>query len=141
MGFEQLASFKDELAKQAAAKKEAQKQKCESENIKKPSVDQVLRTIGVLQKHFPLTFPQKPNTKVSLKIGIHKDLLQQAEAIGLTPNDIRAALKKWVKGRRYSECMIAGAARFDLQGKEAGFVSKDEAVQGDKATEDQLEHA
>ncbi|QPK62556.1 ProQ/FinO family protein [Methylomonas sp. LL1] len=140
MGFEQLASLKDELAKQAAAKKEAQKQKRESENIKKPQVDPVLRTIGLLQKHFPLAFPKKPLPKVPLKIGIHKDLLEHAKALGLTPNDIRAAMKKWVKGKRYSECMIEGAARIDLQGKEAGFVSKDEAVQGNKTTEDQLAH-
>jgi ProP effector len=141
MGFEQLASLKDELAKQAAAKKEAQKPKRESENIKKPPVDPVLRTIGLLQKHFPLAFPKKPNSKVPLKIGIHKDLFQQAEAIGLTQNDIRAAMKKWVKGKRYSECMVAGAARVDLQGQEVGFVNKDEAVQGIKTIEGQLEHA
>lgn len=141
MGFEQLASLKDELAKQTAAKKEAQKQKRESENIKKPPVDPVLRTIGLLQKHFPLAFPKKPNSKVPLKIGIHKDLLQQAEVLGLTTNDIRAAMKKWVKGKRYSECIVVGAARIDLQGKEAGFVTKDEAERANKISADQLAHA
>ena len=94
MGFEQLASLKDELAKQAAAKKEAQKQNRASETNKKTPVDPVLRTIGILQKQFPLAFPKKPSPKVPLKIGIHKDLLEQAESLGLTSNDIRAALKK-----------------------------------------------
>ena len=141
MGFEQLASLKDELAKQAAAKKEAQKQNRASETNKKTPVDPVLRTIGILQKQFPLAFPKKPNPKVPLKIGIHKDLFEQAESLGLTSNDIRAALKKWVKGKRYSECMIAGSARVDLQGKEAGFVSKDEALHEDKTSDGQLANA
>lgn len=130
MGFEQLASLKEELAKQAAVKKEAQKR--ESEKNKKPPVDPVLRTIGLLQKHFPLAFPKKPNPKVPLKVGIHKDLLEQAEAIGLTANEIRAALKKWVKGKRYAECLVAGAARIDLQGQEVGFVTKDEVERANK---------
>ncbi len=120
MGFEQLASLKDQLAKQAAAKNEAEKNK-------KPPVDPVLRTIGLLQKHFPQAFPKKPNPKVPLKIGIHKDLIEHAETLGLTANEIRAAMKKWVKGKRYSECMVAGAARIDLQGQPVGFVSKDES--------------
>ena len=132
MGFEQLASLKDELVKQAAAKKEAEKQKCESEKNNKPPVDPVLRIIGLLQKHFPLAFPKKPNPKVPLKIGIHKDLLEQAEALSLTANEIRAAIKKWVKGKRYAECLVAGAARIDLQGQEVGFVTKDEVERANK---------
>lgn len=136
MGFEQLATLKDQLAKQAAAVKEAQKQKRTSENNKKPPVDPVLRTIGLLQKHFPLAFPKKPNPKVPLKIGIHKDLLEQAEMLGLTTNEIRAAMKKWVKGKRYAECMIAGTARIDLLGQEVGFVTKDEAERGNQVSED-----
>lgn len=134
MGFEQLASLKEVLAKQAAAKTEAQKQKRESE---KPPVDPVLRTIGLLQKHFPLAFPKKPNPKVPLKIGIHKDLLEHAKALGLTGNGIRSAMKKWVMGKRYSECLVAGAARIDLHGKEVGFVTKDEAERANK-TPDKL---
>lgn len=110
MGFEQLASLKDELAKRATAEKEVQNQKRESENIK------------------------KPNSKVPLKIGIHKDLLEHAKALGLTPTEIRAALKKWVKGKRYSECMVASAARIDLQGQKVGFVSNDELCKLNDAT-------
>ncbi len=132
MGFEQLASLKEDLAKQAAAKKEAEKQTREPEKNRKPAVDPVLRTIGLLQKHFPLAFPKKPNPKVPLKIGIHKDLLEHAEMLGLTANEIRAAMKKWVKGKRYAECMVAGTARIDLQGQEAGFVTKDEAELANK---------
>ncbi len=134
MGFEQLASLKEDLAKQAAAKKEAEKQTRESEKNRKPAVDPVLRTIGLLQKHFPLAFPKKPNPKLPLKIGIHKDLLEQAETLGLTANEIRSAMKKWVKGKRYAECMVAGAARIDLQGQEAGFVTKDEAELANKTS-------
>lgn len=68
-----------------------------------------------------------------LNIGIHKDLLEQAEALGITASDIRAAMKKWIKSKRYSECMVAGAARIDLKGQEVGFVTKDEAEQSNKA--------
>jgi ProP effector len=133
MGFEQLASLKDELAKQAAAKKEAEKQKRESEKNRKLPVDPVLQTIGLLQKHFPLAFPKKPNPKVPLKIGIHKDLLEQAEALGITASDIRAAMKKWIKSKRYTECMAEGAARVGLQGQEVGFVTKDEVDRANTA--------
>ena len=132
MGFEQLASLKEDLAKQAAARKEAEKQKRGSANNKLSPVDPVLRTIALLQKHFPLAFPKKPNAKVPLKIGIHKDLLEQAETLGLTANEIRAAMKKWVKGKRYAECLVAGAARIDLQGQEVGFVTKDEVERANK---------
>jgi len=131
MGFEQLAPLKDALVKQAAAKKEARKRETEN-TTNTPPVDPVVRIIGLLQKHFPLAFPKKPAPKVPLKIGIHKDLLVHAERLGLSETDIRSALKKWCKGKRYTECMAAGAVRVDLQGCEAGFVSKEEASHADK---------
>lgn len=131
MGFEQLASLKEELAKQAAAKQENRKRGAEKPATKAP-VDPVVRTIGLLQKHYPLAFPKRPLPKVPLKIGIHKDLLEQAEKLGLSQNEIRAAIKKWCKGKRYSECLVAGAARLDLQGLEAGQVSKEEAAQAER---------
>lgn len=131
MGFKQLAPLKEALAKQAAAKKEAQKRDTDKSTNTSP-VDPVVRHIGLLQKHFPLAFPKKPASKVPLKIGIHKDLLQHAEKLGLSETEIRAALKKWCKGKRYMECMVAGAVRVDLQGHEAGFVSKEEASFADK---------
>lgn len=131
MGFEQLASLKAELKKQAIA----QNKKLKEDKAAKTTgpVDPIIRTIGLLQKHFPLAFPKKPNPKVPLKIAIHKDLFAHSEELGLSQSEIRAALKKWCRGRRYSECLVAGAARVDLQGKEVGYVTKEEAAQSDKS--------
>jgi ProP effector len=127
MGFEQLASLKLEMSKQAAAKKQTEK------TTRQAAVDPVLRTIGLLQKHYPLAFPKKPAAKIPLKIGIHQDLLSDAEKLGISAEDIRAALKIWCKGKRYAECMEAGVARVDLQGQVAGYVSKDEASYADRS--------
>jgi len=133
MGFEQLAPLKAELEKQAIAQKQAQKRKLtEGKAAKTAAIDPVVRTIGLLQKHFPLAFPKKPNPKVPLKIAIHKDLFAHSEALGLSQNEIRAALKKWCRGRRYAECLVAGAARVDLQGNEVGYVTKEEAAQSEQ---------
>ncbi|MGR8931678.1 MAG: ProQ/FinO family protein [Gammaproteobacteria bacterium] len=131
MGFEQLAPLKEALVKQATAKKEARKREIGNASNTQP-VDPSLRIIGLLQKHFPLAFPKKPAPKIPLKIGIHKDLLMHADALGISETEIRSALKKWCKGKRYTECMEAGAVRVDLQGREAGFVSKEEASYADK---------
>ena len=131
MGFEQLAPLRETLAKQAKLEKEAQKRE-KPKTTNAPAIDPAVRSIGLLQKHFPLAFPKKPAPKFPLKIGIHKDLLQHTEELGLSEAEIRAALKKWCKGKRYTECMVAGAARVDLQGREAGFVSKEEASYADK---------
>lgn len=131
MGFEQLASLKDELARQAAAEKEKQEAEKAEKTFKRAKVDPIVLIIGRLQKQFPLAFPKKPSPKVPLKIGIHKDLLEQAEKLGIDKNDIRAAVKKWCRGNRYSECMIAGAARIDLGGNEVGQVTKEEAAQAE----------
>ncbi|MGY6274860.1 ProQ/FinO family protein [Methylomonas sp. MgM2] len=141
MDLKQLASLKEELARQAASKNKAQDRKLDADNpVKTPPVDPVLRTIGLLQKRFPLAFPKKPHPKVPLKIGIHKELINQAESLGITAKEIRAALRKWCKGKRYSECMMAGAARVDLQGKEAGHVTKEEAYQAENR-EALIQHA
>lgn len=129
MGFEQLASLKTELAQQAAAEKEKQRTQ---KAAKRMPVDPLVHIIGQLQKQFPLAFPKKPLPKVPLKIGIHKDLLEQAETLGVSKNDLRAAVKKWCRGKRYSECLIAGAARIDLNGNEVGQVSKEEAAQAEQ---------
>lgn len=132
MGFEQLASLKDEFAQKAAAEKEKKKAKTADKNSKKAPVDPLVLIIGRLQKYFPLAFPKRPSPKVPLKIGIHKDLQEQAEQLGIDPSDIRAAVKKWCRSNRYSECMVAGAARIDLAGNEAGQVTKEEAAQAEK---------
>lgn len=129
MGFEQLATLKSELAQQAAAEKEKQ---IMGKTTKRAKVDPLVLIIAQLQKQFPLAFPKKPAPKVPLKIGIHKDLLEYAESLGISKNDVRAAVKKWCRSNRYSECLSVGAARVDLKGNEVGNVTKEEAAQAEK---------
>jgi ProP effector len=129
MGFEQLASLKTELAKQAKAEKAKQRME---KPAKKMPVDPLVQIIGQLQKQYPLAFPKKPSPKVPLKIGVHKDLLEQSEALGISKKELRAAVKKWCRGKRYAECLVVGAARIDLNGNAVGEVTKEEAAQADQ---------
>ncbi|MCK9609222.1 MAG: ProQ/FinO family protein [Methylomonas sp.] len=138
MAFEQLAALKEQLTRQAAEKEAIQQ---EAENPNRPPVDPVVKHIGLLQKYFPLAFPKKPAAKMPLKIGIHKDLVAHAEQLELSAIEIRAALKKWCQGKRYNECMVAGAARVNLHGHAAGFVSKEEASFADKRKPQQQDSA
>lgn len=134
MGFEQLASLRDELAQQAAAEKLAKRQKQDKVSPAK-KVDPVVLVIGQLQKKFPLAFPKNPAPKVPLKIGIHKDILEQSDQLGIKKNDLRAAIKTWCWGNRYWECIVDGAARVDLHGNAAGQVTKEDAEQSTKLKE------
>jgi len=127
MGFEQLAPLKAQFVKQRESQQTKQRPKT-SKSTQQTPVDPVVVTIALLQKHFPLAFPKKPAAKVALKIGIHKDLIEHAETLGITAGEIRLALKKWCQGKRYAECMIEGAVRVDLQGQASGVVTKEEAA-------------
>ncbi len=123
MAFEQLASLRDQLAKEAAAAKQ-------SKNLPKKkakpvtSIDPVILTIRSLQKHFLLAFPKKPASKLPLKIGIHEDLLAQADQLAVDIDVLRTAIKTWCSGLRYWDCLIEDAIRVDLNGEPAGHVSK-----------------
>ncbi|WP_446809312.1 ProQ/FinO family protein [Methylomonas sp. 2BW1-5-20] len=135
MGFEQLASLRDELVKQAAAEKETKRQKKADDRTtvkKSGKVDPLLAVIGLLQKKFPLAFPKKPAAKVPLKIGIHKDILEQATELGTNKNELRAAIKAWCWGNRYWDCLTEDAVRVDLLGNAAGLVTKIDADQASK---------
>jgi ProP effector len=129
MGFEQLASLREELARQSAAKKrEKQPKKNNASPTKKTViVDPTVLIIGQLQKKFPLAFPKKPAPKVPLKIGIHKDLLEQVDRLGIEENELRAAIKTWCRGQRYRDCLVEDAVRVDLGGNAVGVVTKEEA--------------
>ncbi|MCQ8118585.1 ProQ/FinO family protein [Methylomonas rosea] len=135
MGFEELASLRDELVKQAAANKSVQGQKkiVEKSPIKKTGkADALVAIIGLLQKKFPLAFPKKPAAKLPLKIGIHKDILAHADQLGTDKNQLRTALKAWCWGHRYWDCLTEDAVRVDLQGMPAGQVTKADAEQASK---------
>ena len=132
MGFEQLSSLREELAQQAATEKsiKAQKKIDDGASVQKVrKVDPLVLVIGQLQKKFPLAFPKKPAAKVPLKIGIHKDILEQAEQLGIDKKDLRAAIKTWCWGNRYWECMLENAVRVDLNGDAVGLVTQVDAEQ------------
>ena len=130
MAFEQLASLRDELARQAAAEKLEKKSNSDKKAFssnKTNKVDPVVLIIGKLQKKFPLAFPKSPAPKLPLKIGIHKDILEQADQLGIDKNDLRGAIKTWCWGKRYWDCLVEDAFRVDLNGSAAGQVTKIDA--------------
>lgn len=91
-------------------------------------VDPVVQTFARMQKRFPLAFPKNPAPKVPLKIGIFEDLLTHAKVLGVDEAGLRDALRTWCRGSRYWACMVEGAKRVDLEGNEAGEVTRSDAV-------------
>jgi ProP effector len=91
-------------------------------------VDPVVRSIGRLQKRFPVAFPKNPAPKLPLKIGIFEDLVVHAKELSLTEAELRDAIKTWCRGGRYWKSLVEGAARVDLAGVEAGKVTAQEAA-------------
>lgn len=125
MGFEQLASLRDELAQKAKAEKSVKR--AEKKPNKEAKIDPNLRVIGLLQKHFPQAFPKSPKPKVPLKIGIHKDLHEHLARLNISEKELRQAIKTWCWGNRYWSCLQDQAARVGLNGEEAGIVDKNDA--------------
>lgn len=91
-------------------------------------VDPVVQTFARMQKRFPLAFPKNPAPKVPLKVGIFEDLLAHAKVLGVDEAGLRDALRTWCRGSRYWACMVEGAKRVDLEGNEAGEVTRSDAV-------------
>ncbi len=128
MPFSELAAYRDHLAQQAAAEKVEQQKIKLAQQAKKPNpVDPVVLIIGRLQKQFPIAFPKNPAPKIPLKLGIHKDLFELSESLGISNMELREAVKAWCIGNRYWSCLVEGAVRFDLEGNAAGLVTKIEA--------------
>jgi ProP effector len=91
-------------------------------------VDPVVKSIGRLQKRFPIAFPKNPAPKLPLKVGIFEDLVVHAKELSLSEAELREAIKTWCRGSRYWACLVEGAARVDLTGGEAGKVTAQEAA-------------
>ncbi len=91
-------------------------------------VDPVVKSIGRLQKRFPIAFPKNPAPKLPLKVGIFEDLVVHAKELSLSEAELREAIKTWCRGSRYWKCLVEGAARVDLSGAEAGKVTAQEAA-------------
>lgn len=89
---------------------------------------EIAALIDTVQEEFPLAFPQKPDNKVALKIGILDDLIKWGKPLGYSKGKIKRALRAWCQGRRYCEALAAdNAVRIDLHGNIAGSVSVDAA--------------
>ncbi|MFC6312065.1 ProQ/FinO family protein, partial [Paraburkholderia dipogonis] len=91
-------------------------------------VDPVVKSIGRLQKRFPIAFPKNPAPKLPLKVGIFEDLVVHAKDLSLSEAELRDAIKTWCRGSRYWKSLVEGAARVDLTGAEAGKVTAQEAA-------------
>ncbi|MFM0716301.1 ProQ/FinO family protein [Paraburkholderia strydomiana] len=91
-------------------------------------VDPVVKSIGRLQKRFPIAFPKNPAPKLPLKVGIFEDLVVHAKELSLSEAELRDAIKTWCRGSRYWKCLVEGAARVDLTGAAAGQVTAQEAA-------------
>lgn len=77
-------------------------------------------------QHWIKTYPKAfmPGQPQPLKVGIHEDILA---AEGGEMKKIRRALAGYVKVPRYLRSIKAGAVRLDLAGRNAGFVTPEEA--------------
>src|ERR1700761_4879511 len=56
-------------------------------------VDPVVKSIGRLQKRFPIAFPKNPAPKLPLKVGIFEDLVVHAKDLSLSEAELRDAIK------------------------------------------------
>ncbi|WP_175838585.1 ProQ/FinO family protein [Burkholderia anthina] len=158
MGFEQLAELRAQLAAKAKQERNAKRPATETDAGAKPKsgdrpargaksgagagakakaasgakpstpVDPVIVAIGKLQRRFPRAFPKNPAPKVPLKVGIWEDLAREAQAVGLSEAELRDAMSTWCRGNRYWSCLVEDAVRVDLQGTEAGRVTRDDAA-------------
>lgn len=73
--------------------------------------------IQELQEDFPALFPEKPQPKLPLAIGIHKELETWADILGISKRNLGIALGSWTKGKRYQAALKAGkelGVRFSL---------------------------
>lgn len=130
MGFEQLATLRDQLVSNAEREQAARTRRKQvvSQPPSSSTPDPVVLTIAKLQKRFPQTFPRNPAPKVPRKVGILEDLIHRAQELRLSEAELRDAMKTWCRGHRYWTCLVDSAARVDLTGSEAGQVSPADAA-------------
>lgn len=92
--------------------------------------DQILQIRTALVMAYPNCFVAKGQPKRPLKIGITKDLLAEVRATypGLSVKMVKRFMTDYCRGNNYLKEMKPGAARVDLSGAFAGFVTKEAAV-------------
>jgi len=134
MGFEKLAELRRELAARAEQERREKQTPRKPRRNPRPAatkkdeaVDPVVVAISRLQRLYPKAFPKRPDPKVPLKLGIHKDLHERIETIKLSKEEITEAVKTWCQGSRYWSCLVEETARLDLDGNPSGTVTVAEA--------------
>ena len=93
--------------------------------LKKLTRSNALRVITFLAEVFPDAFFIYKSRRSPLKIGIFNDLAPLVPFVG--ESDLRAGLKRYTLSYGYLRSCTEGASRIDLNGKEAGTVSAEEA--------------
>lgn len=109
-----------EVKRQRAARVERQAAHLERDALRL----RVLKMQETLCERYPACFKMS-GTKLPLKIGIDKDVISAAP--DLNEDDVRWAIKVYVRDPAYLEMMIEGAARVDLDGHPVGVVTENEA--------------
>jgi ProP effector len=86
--------------------------------------------IAALAALFPATFSAEPSqAHRPLKVGIGDDLLARGV---LGPQEVKAALKRYVDRLMYQKCLAAGGPRVDLDGNVAGKVSTEQRCRAER---------
>jgi len=100
-----------------------------SEDLQQKSIS----FINQLQRMYPITFPEKPEPKVPLAIGIFQALCERKEAFGVDLPTIKEALNLWCMGTRYLLALSTpGSSRYTLDGIPFGEVSNKDASRASK---------
>ena len=87
----------------------------------------IVHIIGTLQERFPDAFPKHPAPKIPLRSDILRDVLGQANHLGLKKSDLLVALATWRRGSRYWASQTEGAPKHNLKGYVVGYVTAQEA--------------
>lgn len=86
--------------------------------------------VELLRAYFPATFKYPSDVK-PLKKGIKEDLVKRLSTLEQIVTEDKACMVKslsyYVNTIHYHKCIVAGAARYDLDGKESGVVTEEEA--------------
>lgn len=86
----------------------------------------IAQTRELLCALFPLAFSGKGEAKRPLMIGVGNQILLDRPEIGST--NLSLALSDYTSGPTYLRNVVAGAARVDLLGNDAGAVTEAEAA-------------
>jgi len=77
-----------------------------------------------LAERFPACF-KVSGPRLPLKIGVDRDVISAAP--DLNADDVRWAIRNYVSSATYSQAMVEGATRFDLNGASVGVVTASQA--------------